>query len=122
MRKLVVVSGNGAIADCIVSFNITAEVFAHLFQGLLVNVVNKSNTYKLANCAEHIKTCNEPAEVSGCLSRLTDGTEFFLVTNQGSTHNGDNSSGANTLCELTEEGVQCVNNAFFSLAGFLGSR
>ena len=61
-----------------------SQLFRHLCQGLLVNVVDQSNADKLANCAEGVQACNQPAHSAGSLSRLTDGTQSLFITNQGS--------------------------------------
>ena len=50
-----------------------SQISGHLCQGLLVDVVNQSNTYELANCAEGVQACNQPAQSAGGLSGLTDG-------------------------------------------------
>ena len=93
-----------------------SQVFGHLSQSLLVDVVNESNADKLANSTEGIQACDQPAKVCCSFSGLTDGAESGLIADQGSTHDGNDGCGANALSQLTEEGVQCVNDALLALA------
>ena len=93
-----------------------SQLSLHGFQGLSVDVVDKGNANKLANCAEGIQSGHQPAESAGGLSGLTDRTQSGNITDQRSAHEGNNGCGANTLGQLPEEGVQGVNNTFLSLS------
>ena len=89
----------------------------HGLQSLLVDVVDQSHAHKLANGAEGVQTGNQPAQTTGGLGGLTDGTQRGNIADQGSAHDSDDGGGANALSQLTEEGVQSVDDALLALAG-----
>ncbi len=88
-----------------------AEFFVHLSKGLLVEVINQAQADELKNCREeegcgyqiaHIN-CNFPNLIAFVFANVAKGN-----------HDDQYERGAKALCELSEEGVERVNGAFFT--------
>ena len=95
--------GGIAYLEELLSSMTSSQVFLHLCQGLLVNVVNDRNTNKLASSAEHIQGCDQPAKLAGSFSGLTNGTQSRNIADQGGAHEGNDSSGTKIYCKTDKK-------------------
>ena len=88
------------------------KLSTHLLSSLFVQIVDHSQTNELHNSAKQIQTGNQPAHIVGCCRRLCDRSFACLIAQD--THNQKNQRGTYSLCQLTEEGMQCINSAFLT--------